>query len=43
VYLKNVDLETGKRLESKVEALEVGGFKDVTGDLTLAEAAHAEL
>lgn len=41
VYLDNV--KAGKRLKIKVETDEVGGFKDVTGDLTPAEAAHTEL
>ena len=43
VFLKNVDVEAGKRLKIKVGAHEVGGFKDVTGDLIPAEAAHTEL
>ena len=41
VYLDNV--KAGQRLKIKVEAHEVGGFKDVTGDMTPAEAAHTEL
>ena len=41
VYLDKV--ETKKRLQIKVETQEVGGFKDVTGDLTPPEAAHTEL
>jgi len=41
VYLDNV--QAGQRLKIKVEAHEVGGFKDVSGDLTPAEAAHTEL
>ena len=40
IYLDNVEAE--KRLKIKVEAQEVGGFKDVTGDLT-PETAHDEL
>ena len=41
MYLDNV--QPGQRLKIKVEAHEVGGFKDVTGDLTPTEAAHTEL
>ena len=40
IYLDNVKAE--KRLKIKVEAHEVGGFKDVTGDLT-PKVAHNEL
>ena len=40
VYLDNV--QAGQRLKIKVEAHEVGGFKDVTGDLT-PKVAHNEL
>ena len=44
VYLENVNVDAGKRLKIKVEAHEVGGFKDVTGELTsAAEATHTEL
>ena len=41
IYLDNAKAE--KRLKIKVDAHEVGGFKDVTGDLRPAEAAHTEL
>ena len=41
MYLDNV--QPGQRLKIKVEVHEVGGFKDVTADLTPTEAAHTEL